>query len=71
MIGATAAHYPETTAWHFVIACFKLCDLDVEEFLRHAPEEAQNKREEIIRDAQGLKEQVSRTCDAVTVACRE
>ena len=67
---ATAAHYPETTAWHFVIACFKLCDLDVEEFLRHAPEEAQNKREEIVGDAKGLKEQVSRTCDAVTMARR-
>ena len=67
---ALAAHYPETTAWHFLVACFKLCDLDVEEFLRHAPEEAQSKREEIIRDAQGLKEQVSRRCGAVTMARR-
>ena len=67
---ATAAHYPETTAWHFVIACFKLCDLDVEEFLRHAPEEAQNKREEILGDAKGLKEQVSQKCGAVTMARR-
>ena len=67
---AIAAHYPEMTAWHFVIACFKLCDLDVEKFLRHAPEEAMSKRDEIMSDAQGLKEQVSRTCDAVAVARR-
>ena len=67
---AIAGNFPETTAWHFVIACFKLRDLDVEEFLRHAPEEAQNKREEIVGDARGLKEQVSRKCGAVTTARR-
>ena len=67
---AIAANYPETTAWHFVIACFKLCDLDIEEFLRSAPEAARNKREEIVGDAKGLKEHVSRTCDAVTMARR-
>ena len=47
-----------------------LCDLDVEEFLRHAPEEAQNKREEIAGDAKGLKEQVNRTRGAVAMARR-
>ena len=52
---AIAAHYPETTAWHFMIACFKLCDLDVEEFLRYTPEEAQDKREEIVGDAKGFE----------------
>ena len=67
---ATAAHYPETTPAHFQIACFKLCDLDVEEFLRNAPEDAQNKREKIVGDAKGLKEQVSRKCGAVTMARR-
>ena len=30
---ATAAYYSETTAWHFVIACFKLCDHDTAKFL--------------------------------------
>ena len=67
---AFAGHYPETTTWHFMIACFKLSDLDVEEFLRHAPEEAMNKRDEIMSDAQGLKEQVSRKCGAVTITRR-
>ncbi len=59
---ALAAHYPETTAWHFLVASFKLCDLDVEEFLRSAPEEAQKKRQEIIDGAQGLKDEVERRC---------
>lgn len=67
---ALAAHYTETTAWHFLVASFKLCDLDVEEFLRSAPEEAQNKRQEIMDDAQGLKEDVERRCGAVTMARR-
>ena len=68
---ATAANYSETTAWHFVIACFKLCDLDIEEFLRSAPEDAQSKREEMMRDAGALKELVwRRSCDDVTILRR-
>jgi ATP-dependent Clp protease ATP-binding subunit ClpC len=67
---ALAAHYPETTAWHFLVASFKLCDLDMEEVLRSAPEEAQKNRQEIMDDAQGLKEVVERRCGAVTMARR-
>jgi ATP-dependent Clp protease ATP-binding subunit ClpC len=67
---AIAAHYPEITAWHFVIACFKLCDLDLEEFLRNAPEDAQKRREEILGDAKVLKEHVNRRCGAVTMSRR-
>ena len=67
---ALAADYPETTPWHFLVASFKLCDLDMEEFLRSAPEEAQKKRQEIMDDAQGLKEDVERRCGAVTMARR-
>ena len=67
---AIAAHFPETTPVHFQIACFKLCDLDIEEFLRHAPEEVQSKREEIMRDANELKTYVIPRCGDVVLARR-
>ena len=57
---AVSSHYPETTAWHFVIACFKLCDLDIEKFMQNAPEEARKQQAEVLDDAQNLKEYVNR-----------
>lgn len=67
---AQSSGYSETTAWHFLIACFKLCDLDVEEFLRSVPENAQLRREEIIRDAQRLKEHVDLRFSGVAMTRR-
>ena len=67
---AIAAQYGETTARHFLIACFKLCDFDIEGFLQHAPEEVQSRREEIMRDASGLKEYVIPRCGDVAIARR-
>jgi len=68
---AVAAHYAETTAWHFLIACFKACDLDIAEFLRNTPKEVQSKEQEIMRDAGELRERVRRQCDDVTRARRK
>jgi hypothetical protein len=68
---AVAAHYAETTAWHFLLACFKACDLDIAEFLRNTPKEVQSKKQEIMRDAGELRERVLRQCDDVATARRK
>jgi ATP-dependent Clp protease ATP-binding subunit ClpC len=61
---ALAANFKETTPWHFLVACFKVCDLDIAEFLRGAPQEVQKKGEEIGRDAGELRIHVlQKGCD--------
>lgn len=65
---ADAAHFKETTPWHFLIACFKACDLDIAKFLRSAPPEVQNKGEEIKSDSSQLRDHVCRKgCDVTTL----
>ena len=65
-IEATAAHHRETTPWHFLIGCFKVCDLDIAEFLRNVPKEIQAKHEEIDRDVSELKRHVGQKVRDVT-----
>ena len=65
-IEAAAAHHPETTPWHFLIGCFKVCDLDIAEFLRNVPKEIQAKHEEIDRDVSELERHVGQKVRDVT-----
>jgi ATP-dependent Clp protease ATP-binding subunit ClpC len=65
-IEAAAARHRETTPWHFLIGCFKVCDLDIAEFLRNVPKEIQAKHEEIDRDVSELKRHVGQKVRDVT-----
>jgi ATP-dependent Clp protease ATP-binding subunit ClpC len=67
---AIAAHHRETAPWHFLIGCFKVCDLDIEEFLRNAPQDVQAKGGEIERDVGELRKHVRETVENVTALRR-
>jgi ATP-dependent Clp protease ATP-binding subunit ClpC len=63
---AVTARFGETTPWHFLIACFKVCDLDIAEFLRGAPKKVQSKGVEIQRDSNELRDHVRQKCPDLT-----
>ena len=44
---AAAAHFGEIQAWHFLIGCFKVCDLDIADLLRNSPTAVQANGPEI------------------------
>jgi ATP-dependent Clp protease ATP-binding subunit ClpC len=57
---AVAAGFGETTPWHFLIGCWKACDLDVAKFLANAPEKIRERQAEIEADFGRLVEVVRR-----------
>jgi ATP-dependent Clp protease ATP-binding subunit ClpC len=67
---AVAVSFGEIMPWHFLIACFKVCDLDIAEFLRSTPQEVQSKSEEMECDANELKEYLVGRLGSVTAVRR-
>lgn len=67
---AAAAHFGEIKAWHFLIGCFKVCDLDVAELVRKSPAAVQASGPEIEEDVAHLRKRVSRQVRDVARARR-
>jgi len=61
---ARACKLQRDDALAFLVACFKVCDLDIAELLRSAPQEVQKKGERFGRDAGELRIHVlQKGCD--------
>ena len=67
---AAAAHFGEIQAWHFLIGCFKVCDLDIADLLRNSPSAVQANGPEIEGDIARLQKRVSRQVRDVALARR-
>ncbi len=67
---AVAGKFGETSPWHFLLGCFKLCDLDMAEFLRNSPLDVQADGAEISEDVERLRQHVCRKARDVTAVRR-
>ena len=65
---AMAGKFVETSPWHFLLGCFKVCDLDMAEFLRNSPLNVQADGAEISEDLERLRQYVcGKVRDVATV----
>ena len=67
---AVAGKFVETSPWHFLLGCFKVCDLDMAEFLRNSPLDVQADGAEISEDVERLRQHVCRKARDVTAVRR-